>query len=169
MSEITEGSGTEVNGKNKAGKPAAKRQTKTRSVPKAGDKSGPVEVVAVKSKAEYARYASLEVRQKAVERSKRAIYAHLNKVTNAHINLAVKGNCQSAKFLFEFAGIDDLAAAPALGKARAGVSNSSAEVDDDPTQAVLSFYKKLDMQPPRLKPPQAAEAVEADADAEFAV
>ncbi len=160
MSKLTEGSGTEVSGKDKAGKPTVKRQTKSRSAPKASNKTGQAEVVAIKSKAEYPRYASLEARQKAVERSKRSIYAHLNKVTNAHIDLAVKGNCQSAKFLCEFAGIDDLAPTPALGKSQPNTSNLSAEVDDDPTKAVLSFYKKLGMTPPRLKPPKAAETAE---------
>ena len=129
-------------------------KSKTRKV---GQKSTAVDVVAMKSVAQYPRYVALEAREKMVARSKRSVYAHLNKITNAHINLAAKGNCQSAKFLFEFAGIDKMPALAVLEKTRAALGYP---MGDDPTKAVLSFYQKLGMTPPKLKPPKPVEAEE---------
>ncbi|MFZ0705650.1 MAG: hypothetical protein WAM71_08620 [Candidatus Korobacteraceae bacterium] len=124
---------------------------------KGGKQNASADVVAMKSVAQYPRYVSLEAREKMVARSKRAVYAHLNKITNAHINLAAKGNCQSAKFLFEFAGIDKMPALALLEKTKAAFGYPT---DDDPTKAVLSFYKKLGIDPPKLTPPKPAEAQE---------
>ena len=148
-------SGAEISSKGKTKPAGAKKQGKSRTGRKAASKSAPADVVAMKSVAKYLRYAALEARQKAVERSKRAVYAHLNKIANAHINLAAKGNCQSAKFLFEFAGIDDMSLALGAIESRCKTSISSAS-DDDPRKAVLSFYQKLGITPPKLKPPVSA-------------
>lgn len=118
---------------------------------KLSKEGGAADVVAMKSVAQYPRYVLLEAREKMVERSKRAVYAHLNKITNAHINLAAKGNCQSAKFLFEFAGIDKMPALAVLERTKAALGYVT---DEDPTKAVKSFYRKLGMTPPKLKPPK---------------
>jgi len=158
MSEITEAGETQVSAKRQAGKSAAKKQTKSRSAVKPRNNGETADVVPMRSLAQYPRYASLEERQKAVERSKRAVYAHLNKMTNAHINLAAKGNCQSAKFLFEFAGIDDLATAPASKGSQPNGSSAKLASDDDPTKAVASFCAKLGVAPVKLKPPKPVEA-----------
>lgn len=128
---------------------------------KSGKESAPADVVAMKSVAQYPKYVSLEAREKMVARSKRAVFAHLNKITNAHINLAAKGNCQSAKFLFEFAGIEKLPALAALERAKAAFGYTTI---DDPTRAVQSFHQRLGIDPPRLKPPKPVEADEGQTD-----
>lgn len=132
-------------------KEKAEKQPNSKSGEGSNSKSGPEDVVLMNSRAKYPRYALLEVRQEVVERSKRAVYAHLTKMTNAHINLAAKGNCQSAKFLFEFAGIYDLSAAPGPADSQPNAFNPAA-ILEDPSKAVLSFYKKLGTKPPQLAP-----------------
>ena len=139
---------------------AKKLGTAKNNARKAGKQNASADVVTMKSVAQYPRYVSSEAREKVVARSKRAVYAHLNKITNAHINLAARGNCQSAKFLFEFAGIDKM---PALAAPEQTKSKLAYATDDDPTKAVLSFYKKLGMTPPKLKPPKTVELDERQA------
>jgi hypothetical protein len=117
------------------------------------------------SKPPYTKFKRLENRQKAVEQNRRAVYAHLDKITQENIKLAKKGNSAIAKFLFDFAGINQLPAlVEASSKARKAASGGENKTDEDPTKAVLSFYKKLGMTPPKLKPPRPVEAVEAEAD-----
>ncbi len=118
----------------------------------------------------YLQFESIEERRKEVERVRRAIYANLMRIAIGMANTAASGsNAGGAKVLFEFAGIDEL---PELGEtqaettqpapdAGAAAANVAAdELDDDPTKAVLSFYKKLGMTPPRLKPLKAVETVD---------
>jgi hypothetical protein len=137
---------------------AAKKSTTDARSKSQESKPGPVTLVKMKSQAQYPAYASLEAQQKAVLRAKRAVYAYLQKLTNAHINFAASGNCQSAKFLFEFAGIGDMAAKLAV-EARTGQNAyaANAACKKDPVESVLSFYKKLGMEPPVLLPREAAE------------
>ncbi len=111
----------------------------------------------------YTRFKRLENRQKAVEQNRRAVYAHLDKITHENIKLAKKGNAAIAKFLFEFAGINQLPAhAEAAPKTRNELSAQKA--DDDPSAAVLSFYSKLGMTPPKLKPKRPVAADDAPVD-----
>lgn len=118
----------------------------------------------------YTKFKRLENRQKTVEQNRRAVYAHLDKITQENINLAQKGNSAIAKFLFEFAGINQF---PALGEAssKAGKSASGGyrQADDDPAKAVLSFCEKLGMPFPQLKPPKAVEADEELSEEQFAI
>jgi hypothetical protein len=115
------------------------------------------------SKHPYTKFKRLENRQKVVEQNRRAVYAHLDKITQENIKLAKKGNAAIAKFLFEFAGINQLPAlADASSKRRKAVGECEDKADDDPTKAVLSFYKKLGMTPPRLRPPKAVEGEEGE-------
>lgn len=112
----------------------------------------------------YTKFKRLENRQKTVEQNRRAVYAHLDKITQENIKLAKKGNSAIAKFLFEFAGINQLPArVEASSKATKAACACEAKDDDDPTKAVLSFYKKLGMTPPKLKPPKPLEAAETEA------
>jgi hypothetical protein len=147
----TKSSETEPSSGDQAGKRTAKKATNSESSGHSRRKREPGEVVLLTSKAEYARYESIDVRQKAVERAKRSIYAHLHEITNAHINLSVgKGNVQSAKFLFEFAGIDDFPTALALSESQPDPRNTSSgqPCEEDPSKAVLAFYDKLGVTPP---------------------
>ncbi len=110
-------------------------------------------------KPRYTKFARLENRQKAIEQNRRAVYAHLDEITRENIKLAKKGNSAIAKFLFEFAGINQVPAmVKASSKSKKAVTVGEEKGDDDPTKAVLSFYKKLGIEPPKLKPPKAVEA-----------
>jgi hypothetical protein len=119
-------------------------------------------------KAEYAVYESLQERRKVVQQAIRGVYAYLIDMVHSNIDLAGEGNYSAAKFLMEFAGVDELAAlilanaetTPAAQPPTPHATEVAVEDDDDPTKAVLSFYKKLGMTPPRLKPPKPVEAAE---------
>lgn len=141
-----------------AARPSAKEKEPQKQAKTLNKKNG----LAWKSrlKAEYAQFKLLEERIRVVEQSRRGVYAHLVDVIHSNIDLAGEGNYLAAKFLMEFAGIDKL---PMLSQeqvknpAPAGegtVTKKADDNDDDPTKAVLSFYKKLGMEPLRLKPPQ---------------
>lgn len=107
----------------------------------------------------YTKFARLENRQKAIEQNRRAVYAHLDEITRENIKLAKKGNSAIAKFLFEFAGINQVPAlVKASSKSKKAVRVGEEKTEDDPTKAVLSFYKKLGIEPPKLKPPKTVEA-----------
>ena len=121
-------------------------------------------------KAEYALFESLQERRKVVQQAIRGVYAYLIDMVHSNIDLAGEGNYSAAKFLMEFAGVDELAAlvlanaepAQAAQPSTSPDTKAAAEDDDDPTKAVLSFYKKLGMEPPRLKPPKPAETAETE-------
>jgi hypothetical protein len=122
------------------------------------------------SKSPYTKFKRLENRQRAVEQNQRAVYAHLDKIVQENIKLAKKGNSAIAKFLFDFAGINQLPAlVEASTKARKAASGCEHKADDDPTKAVLSFYKKLGMTPPKLKPPKPVESEDNEAQSDAAV
>jgi hypothetical protein len=118
----------------------------------------------------YEKFESLEERVKEVERVKRAIFANLMRTALGMMKQAEKGsNAAGAKLLWDFAEIDQLPkscgepaetaqASEIAGNARAA---GQAEDDDDPTTAVLAFYKKLGMTPPKLKPAKAETGKEA--------
>jgi hypothetical protein len=120
----------------------------------------------------YEKFESLDERVKEVERVKRFIFANLGRTALGMMKSAEKGtNAAGAKLLWEFAEIDKLPTAsagqagPAAPSTVAGDAPAAASaVDDDPTKAVLSFYKKLGMTPPKLGPPKPVEAMEAEAD-----
>ncbi len=118
----------------------------------------------------YTKFKRVENRQKAVEQNQRAVYAHLDKIVQENIKLAKRGNSAIAKFLFDFAGINQLPAlVEASSKAKKAASGGEHKTDDDPTKAVLSFYKKLGMTPPKLKPPKPVESESNEAQSDAAV
>ena len=142
--------------------PAARPSAREKEPPKQAKAVNKKNSLAWKSrlKAEYAQFKLLEERIRVVEQSRRGVYAYLVDVIHSNIDLAGEGNYLAAKFLMEFAGIDKL---PVLSQEQArnptvaaeGTGTQKAdEEEDDPTKAVLSFYKKLGMTPLRLKPPQ---------------
>ena len=53
-------------------------------------------------------YSSLKSRQRLVERIKREIWASVQKINESVINLALAGNFNAAKALFDFAGVYSL-------------------------------------------------------------
>jgi hypothetical protein len=108
------------------------------------------------AKPPYTRFKLMTNRRKTVEQNRRAVYAHLDEITKENIKLAKKGNAAIAKFLFEFAGIKAMAAVPEG-------SSRSKKASADPRKAVLSFYKKMGIDPPNLKPPKTVEGEEAEA------
>jgi len=112
--------------------------------------------------AKYLQYESLEERRKEVERVKRFIIANLARMALGMMKNAEKGsNAAGAKLLWDFAEIELLPKAPgsvpeatqALAAESAAPVGAKPEGDNDPMKAVLSFYKKLGITPPRLKPP----------------
>jgi hypothetical protein len=120
----------------------------------------------------YEKFESLEARLKEVERVKRAIFANLMRTALGMMKNAEKGtNAAGAKLLWDFAEIDKLPTAAAAQPEAAQTSTVAGDIpaavqaeDDDPTKAVLSFYKKLGIEPPKLKPPKAAESAEGTAE-----
>ena len=61
-----------------------------------------------KKKPKTAAFSSLKSRQMLVERIKREIWASVVKINDAIISLAMAGNFQAAKALFDFAGVYSL-------------------------------------------------------------
>ena len=116
-------------------------------------------------KAQYTKFKTLKNRQMILERSRRAVWAYLIEMTHENIELAKKGNSSIAKFLMDFAGVDEVPAlvqASSRAKKCAGGCNCEAKTDDDPTIAVASFSKKLGFGPMKLKPPKSVETVAAN-------
>jgi hypothetical protein len=158
--------------KSKARK-ASKQPKKTtkRSVAESDELSGAGLGLADQARAngKYEKFESLDERVKEVERVKRFIFANLMRTAVGMTKNAEKGtNAAGAKLLWDFAEIDKLPTAsagqagPAAPSPVAGDTPTaeSAVDDDDPTKAVLSFYKKLGMTPPKLRPPKPMESVE---------
>jgi hypothetical protein len=139
----------------RAGKGAAEAPEVSAGTVKAGaakEKKG-----TKREKLQYAEFRRLENRQKAVEQNRRAVFAHLDEITGENIKLAKKGNSAIARFLFEFAGINQVPAQVTTSKAKKRAAGGEEKMEDDPTKAVRSFYKKLGITPPRLKPPKVVE------------
>ena len=157
--------GNKANGKRKSSSKLAASNVIDGGDQPAAQESKKAAKRAKQPKPPYTIFKRLENRQKAVEQNRRAVYAHLDKITQENIKLATKGNSAIAKFLFDFAGITQLpAVAEKSSKAAKAACACEAKDDDDPSNAVLSFYKKLGMTPPKLKPPKPAEDVESVVD-----
>jgi hypothetical protein len=159
--------------KNKGAK--ARRQPKTtggRSAAEGDELSGAGLSLADQARlnGKYEKYESIDERVKEVERVKRFIIANLMRTAVGMTKNAEKGtNSAGAKLLWDFAEIDKLPRPSAAQEhatqdsAVAADSLAACEADDDPMKAVLSFYKKLGMEPPRLKPPKPVESAEDEA------
>ena len=144
-------------GRSKATKQVGERSSNPAGAAENGEGTSarPKEPKHLRLTGKYLRFEPLPVRQQEVARVQWAIYANLPKITSALIELAVKGNTAAAKFLVDFAGVQHL---PTMGKiqesgAEVSGHDSGDELNDDPSKAVLSFYQRLGVTPPRLKPP----------------
>jgi hypothetical protein len=99
-------------------------------------------------------FSSMRSRQRIVELVKRAIWAKVREINDSVINLALAGNYQAAKALFEFAGVyslpapDDQPSAPAVA---APVPSTPAPAPDlvDPINA---FFRSIGVEPPGSTP-----------------
>lgn len=111
-----------------------------------------------------AAFSSLKSRQAVVERIKREVWASVVKINDAIINLALAGNYNAAKALFDFAGVYSLpeaeeekqtvnaSAAPALS-APEPVKRGAADVDP-----VEGFFRSIG-EDPAIQIPDAKAAV----------
>jgi hypothetical protein len=121
----------------------------------------------------YPDFKSVEERIKRFEQAQRSIYKYLPEITHENIEHARNGNTEAARLLMELAGIFELpASVEKAPKKKAPEAEAEAAIEpkaapatkidlNDPMTSVLSFYKKLGMTPPRLKPVQAAEVTPA--------
>jgi hypothetical protein len=99
-------------------------------------------------------FSSLKSRQRIVERVKRAIWAKVLDINNAIINLALAGNYNAAKALFDFAGVYTLPAADDLSPSAASASASApaAAADAAPANPIESFFRSIGVAPPCDEP-----------------
>ena len=111
-------------------------------------------------KAQYGKFKGLENRQKVVERARRAVYEYLVEVIHENIEHAKQGNSAVAKFLMNFAGIEQLPVPAAPSKRKKGALGCGCAAADDPMEAVRSFSAKLGLPCPKLKPPKLLSNVE---------
>ena len=116
-------------------------------------------------KAQYGKFKGLENRQKVVERARRAVYEYLVEVIHENIEHAKQGNSSVAKFLMNFAGIEQLPVPTAAASNRKKATKSCAcTAREEAMNAARSFSEKLGVPFPRLKPPKAVdEALESEA------
>jgi hypothetical protein len=85
-------------------------------------------------------FSSLKSRQRIVERVKRAIWASVLDINDAIINLALCGNYNAAKALFDFAGVYTLPGPEeAAAAARTAVSEAAVEAVDP----IDAFFKSI--------------------------
>jgi len=123
----------------------------TGAAPNAASVSTAKSVSSKSSKKSAGSFASLKSRQRIVERVKRAIWASVLEINDAIINLALCGNYNAARALFDFAGVYSLPAPENDGPAAASVAAAtvppaSAEVAaHDPIDA---FFRSIGVEPP---------------------
>jgi hypothetical protein len=102
-----------------------------------------------------ATFSSLKSRQMLVERLKREIWASVLKINDAVINLALAGNFNAAKALFDFAGVYSLPEPdddpnPVATSAEATTEQPTASaVVDDPVDA---FFRSIGVGPSTAEP-----------------
>lgn len=95
-------------------------------------------------------FSSVESRRMLVERLKQKIWASMLNINDAIINLALAGNFNAAKALFDFAGVyslpqpgdENAKAAPIVGPLSAGE-------ELDPVEA---FFRSIGVEPPDAQP-----------------
>ncbi|MGD0929105.1 MAG: hypothetical protein ABR902_00505 [Candidatus Korobacteraceae bacterium] len=99
-------------------------------------------------------FSSLKSRQRIVERVKRAIWAKVLEINDAIINLALLGNYNAAKALFDFAGVyslptgdDELTSAPS-----ASAPALAPPADSAPSNPIQSFFRSIGVEPPCDEP-----------------
>jgi hypothetical protein len=108
-----------------------------------------------------AAFSSLKSRQMLVERLKREIWASVLKINDAVINLALAGNFNAAKALFDFAGVyslpepDDDANPVATSAEVTSEQPTTGAVVDDPVDA---FFRSIGVGPSTAEPEPEPEA-----------
>lgn len=85
------------------------------------------------------KFSSLKSRQRIVERVKRAIWASVLDINDAIINLALCGNYNAAKALFDFAGVYTL---PGPGESTAACEMAS-EAKGEAVDPIDAFFKSI--------------------------
>jgi hypothetical protein len=96
-----------------------------------------------------ALFSTLKSRQLVIERVKREIWASVHAINHAIISLALAGNYNAAKALFDFAGVYNLpspeeAATPAAVPAPSVGSPATQNVPPNPVDA---FFKSIGIEP----------------------
>jgi hypothetical protein len=99
-------------------------------------------------------FSSLKSRQRIVERVKRAIWAKVLDINEAIIALALLGNYNAAKALFDFAGVYSLPASDDQPTAHSSVSApaSAPAADTAPPNPIESFFRSIGVAPPCDEP-----------------
>jgi hypothetical protein len=99
-------------------------------------------------------FSSLKSRQRIVERVKRAIWAKVLEINDAIIKLALAGNYNAAKALFEFAGVYSLPSSDDQPTAAASVSAlaSASAAATAPSNPIESFFRSIGVAPPCDEP-----------------
>jgi hypothetical protein len=92
-------------------------------------------------------FTSLKSRQRIVERVKRAIWASVLNINDAIIKLALAGNYNAAKTLFDFAGVYSLPTSDDNPSAAASAP-AEADADDGPPSPIDSFFRSIGVAPP---------------------
>jgi hypothetical protein len=101
-----------------------------------------------------AAFSSLKSRQMLVERVKREIWASVVKINDAIISLAMAGNFQAAKALFDFAGVYSLPEPEKENASAAPVPSAfaSPSASDDAPEPIEAFFRSIGVQPPNAQP-----------------
>ena len=97
-------------------------------------------------------FSSLKTRQRIVERVKRTIWASVTEINEAIIKLALAGNYNAAKALFDFAGVYSLPAPDAEAAVTAVAPAPAADTDDVPRNPVDAFFHSIGVKPPSAEP-----------------
>ena len=92
-------------------------------------------------------FSSIKSRQRIVERVKRAIWASVLNINDAIIKLALAGNYNAAKTLFDFAGVYSLPTSDDNPSAAASAP-AEADADDGPPSPIDSFFRSIGVAPP---------------------
>ena len=116
-----------------------------------------------KSRRTSTAFSSTKSRQRIVERVKRAIWAKVLDINDAIINLALCGNYNAAKALFDFAGVYTLPMpddeAPATADAKSAALSGSAAENSDSGNPIEAFFRSIGVEPPIDEPAPAAQSL----------
>ena len=99
-------------------------------------------------------FTSLKSRQRIVERVKRAIWASVLNINDAIIKLALAGNYNAAKTLFDFAGVYSLPTGddePTPSASPSALAPAPA-ADTAPPNPIESFFRSIGVAPPCDEP-----------------
>ncbi len=101
-----------------------------------------------------AAFSSLKSRQRIVERVKRAIWASVLEINDAIINLALCGNYNAARALFDFAGVYSLPASESNESAASPAPSEPAAaafappvVESATPNAIDAFFRSIGVEP----------------------